>query len=137
MYHPDGELPGVFQRNRYRPVGNSSEEVRRAIEWIDNPAPGLPDGFPAFFSQPSIVGTCTQQNLPQRLLGVNIGVTDEISRAFGGDIEPVSRVISLHQLGPDTLCRVNGKLEVTLRHDVASFSSRLTRSRAFSTMSAV
>ena len=79
----------VFQGNGDRPVRHAVQEIRRAIQRIDDPAPGGigPGTQAGFLAQPAIGGTATHQLVLDDALGLGIGLGHEIAGALGGHLQ--------------------------------------------------
>ena len=81
VHHAHGQAVAVLQRHAHRPGGEAVEEVDRAVERVHDPAP--PARGPAaraLLADQAVVRPLGLEQLPDRPLGLPIGVRDQIGR---------------------------------------------------------
>ncbi len=78
-----------LQPDADRPVRHAVQEVGGSVQRVDDPAPGpvLRPGGAGFLHQEGVAGARLVQFLLQRLFGAQIGLGDEIGRAFDADLQ--------------------------------------------------
>jgi hypothetical protein len=75
-----GDVAVLLQRDRDRPVRHGVEEVRGAVERVDDPAAlGLPDLLAALLEQHPEVGPGAPELVADHLLGAPVGGGDEVA----------------------------------------------------------
>jgi hypothetical protein len=96
--HAELELPLVLQADRHGEVREAVQEVRRAVERVDDPEPvALPVG-PAFLREDRVVGMRLADRVHDLGFGTAVDVRDEVVAALAVDLDLVGALEVPHDV---------------------------------------
>ena len=107
------ELALALQTDRDSKHRIGMQEVRRAVEWIDDPAMRRvgADHFAALFHQEAVARTCLGKLLENDVLGLVVGGGHEIGRTFDRDLQLLDLAEIADEAAPGLSRRRNHDVE--------------------------